>query len=777
MEGCSPAYNDFLPRIAVRPVTLLLPAGHKALSMDVDYSEPILLDGTFQLDPHIPAVNKMHRQLRQVPDRYRSLVYARNAFYPATPKSGTFRTQYKNGHPLFVSSLFPVQYNPVTGKIRYFKKITVTITTTPSIGLFKSADEAPLPPQCTPAIKSQLGIMVDNADAVASVPLTARSAASYEYLIITTDALKNSWAEFIAFNRRRGMRTEVHTIQEIKADATITGADDAAKMRAFIKREYQNKHIIFVLLGGGHRGGGTGSADLPRRLFHAQYYDCWVAPNRFFDYNNILTDMYYGALDGTWKDSSGKTMPYYGDPGTEDMNWEVYVTRFPCENTTDVANMVRKTIAYSEAPVASQLNRLFLAGNYLWTEPGKPAVYGDDYSEEYYDSICTHNSFATFGYPKSQWVVKRCYDRQRSWGRTQILDTFRLWRPHIFEHEGHANYTSSFSLSIGDVTTSNFNNDGTSSTGNFFIITTGSCQPAGFDYSGGTCFLAMFMRISTGAVAVQGFTRNGMEDDDTTDGPGQRIRRFFHDGLFNPAKAGHYYEMALTNARESNSSFCIASNPASGLTAPPYFGAIRYCMYAYTNLGDPALSIWTKPPQTLSVTPAISAAGVLSVQTGGPWSMVAVCDRNGQILNAQMTGLNGQCSMNEPFMVDYFKSNAGASLKVFIKAHNYLPCSTTVTVPAITAVKSAKGAELLSLGALAAQKNKVRVAYSLEQPQIVSITLLDVRGAKIRTLASGMERSGKHAKTFSLDNLANGIYYCAFKAGNTEQVRKVVLAR
>ncbi|MBN1127772.1 MAG: hypothetical protein JXA71_02225, partial [Chitinispirillaceae bacterium] len=559
------------------------------------------------------------------------------------------------------------------------------------------------------------------------------------------------------------------------ADATITGADDAAKMRAFIKRKYQNNNIIFVLLAGGHRT-GSGTTDLPRRLFHAQYYDCWIAPNRFFDYNNILTDMYYGALDGTWKDSSGKTMPYYGDPGTEDMNWEVFVSRFPCDNAADLANMINKTIAYTERPVVTQLNRLFLAGNYLWTEPGKPAVYGDDYSEEYYDSICTHNHFTTFGYPKSQWVVKRCYDRLRSWGRTQILDTFRLWRPHIFEHEGHANYTSSFSLSLSDITTANFNNDGTSNTGNFFIITTGSCQPAGFDYTGSPCFLATFLKIATGAVAVQGFTRNGMEDDDTTDGPGQRVRRFFHDGIFNPSKRAHYLEMALTNARESNSMYCLASNALSGLTSPPYYGAVRYCIYGYINMGDPALSIWTQTPQQLQITPSISASGVFSVPTGRPLSMVAVCDRNGNILNAQMTGLNGQCTMSEPFMVNYFKANASASLKVFIKAHNALPCSTTVTVPVITGVTRP---EVISLhGSLIVSSARgLDVRFMLDQAQPVRILLFNARGSLVKTLASGIRHAGEHRNVYDLGGLGSGMYHCTIRAGNKEINRTVYLTR
>ncbi|MBN1130383.1 MAG: hypothetical protein JXA71_15430, partial [Chitinispirillaceae bacterium] len=208
IEGCSPMYADFSPKVAVRPVTLLLPAGHKALSLDVEYGEPVLLSGTYTLDPHIPAVNKMHKRLNRVPDRYRSLIYERNAFFPDAAARAWFRVQYKNGHPLLISSVNPVQYNPVTGQVRYYKKISVRATTTPSIALSKSAGDELLGPQCTPAIQSQLSELVDNPEAAAFVPMTAKTDSSYEYLVITTDALKNNFADFIAFNRRRAMRTK-----------------------------------------------------------------------------------------------------------------------------------------------------------------------------------------------------------------------------------------------------------------------------------------------------------------------------------------------------------------------------------------------------------------------------------------------------------------------------------------------------------------------------------------------------------------------------------------
>ena len=56
----------------------------------------------------------------------------------------------------------------------------------------------------------------------------AKGVDDYEYLIVTTEALKNSWGEFVDFNQRRCLRTKVQTIDYIKAN--IPGADDADKL-------------------------------------------------------------------------------------------------------------------------------------------------------------------------------------------------------------------------------------------------------------------------------------------------------------------------------------------------------------------------------------------------------------------------------------------------------------------------------------------------------------------------------------------------------------------
>jgi hypothetical protein len=320
------------------------------------------------------------------------------------------------------------------------------------------------------------------------------------------------------------------------------------------------------------------------------------------------------------------------------------------------------------------------------------------------------------------------------------------------------------------VTTTKIKADG-GANGNHFIISTGACEPAGFDYTQ-ECILETFLKISTGAVAIQGFTRLGQESDSGTDGVGQRVRRYWHDAIFNPAKKFHTLEMALGNAKEANTEFVL--NP--DITSPAnYFGSVRKAVYSYINLGDPALSIWTEIPRALQTTPTIDpATRALKVDAKGAYSWVAVCDVNGNIINTQMTGLNGLCSMEEPFLKQYFTDHPGANLKVIIKSHNYLPFETTINVS--TGIVNSQPAGALLQG-MALKDRLLQIAYTLEKEGMVRLSLFDAKGGLVKALESGTRQPGSHGARYDLAGLGAGVYYCVLNAGTERSVRKLVVAR
>ncbi|MFC1476660.1 C25 family cysteine peptidase, partial [Fibrobacterota bacterium] len=756
LEGCRTSRQGFAPMVAVKPVALVLPINHTAVSFEVEYNDLTPLAGEHYLKPFRPSV-EIGKKAYPGFHTQKSDVYKRNENFPAAVRSNWFRIQYKCGIPIFITLLKPVQYNPVTCKIQYFKNVSIKINTI--------AVRAPAVYNCTPAAKSSVQGLVDNPEALTDFPITKKDENDYDYLIVTMNSLKDAWGDLVEFNKRRCLKTQIQTIDYIKSNAS--GRDDAEKLRTFIKQEYNNSKITYVMLGGD--ADPNVSSDLPERGMRAYFYDCIISPERYFDEKDVPAEMYFSCLDGDWKtDSGGTEKPYFGDPGTEDMFWDVYTSRFPVDNTTDLNNMMDKTIKYSENPVADQVTNLFLAGNFLWDDWGA-AVWGGDHMDEFLNT-CTKNSYTTQGFPTDNWDVSKLYEKSGNWSVSTFRSRVGSHKPAFIEHLGHGNTTYAFEETNSGVTTGNYTNDGTNA--NFFIITTGACYPGNFD-NNSDCLMEKFLRISTGAVASQAFTRTGMEDDNGTDGVGQRVRRFFHDAIFNSAKKIHHLEMALGNGKESNAE--IVLNP--DIETPPYYGAVRFTTYGLNNMGDPALSIWTDTPKELQADyPSPLTTTTFTWDTKNPYTWVALCAENGDILTTQFTGMDGKCSITDDILKNYVQSNPTGKLLVRVKAHNYLPFEGELPIQA-TAIQNDIQSILPFINTLYSNAKTTTITYTIPVRGMVNITIFNSKGKSVNTVSNEYREAGKHQLLFDNQNLGNGCYYCIVKGKNIKQIKKFIIAR
>jgi hypothetical protein len=293
LKGCQPRVVPFAPDIVEKPVALLLPKGSEAVSIDVCYSGETFLEGNFDLKPCMPVVESDAQRLGSANFNKREDVYKQNQFYPGDSRSGWHNTQYKNGHAIVYSSINPVHYNPVTGIIKYYRNIKVTVQS--------RIKKDPVYYLCTPSIMSEIESMADNPEVVADITYTQQEADDYEYLIITTEALKDSWGDFVSFNARRGLRTKIETVANIST--TVQGNDSQQKIRNYIKQEYTNNRITYVLLGADDNPSDV--ADCNARLFGCKFWDHdQTNPLNSHEENDIAADMYFETLDGEWKNQA-----------------------------------------------------------------------------------------------------------------------------------------------------------------------------------------------------------------------------------------------------------------------------------------------------------------------------------------------------------------------------------------------------------------------------------------------------------------------------------------
>ncbi len=69
------------------------------------------------------------------------------------------------------------------------------------------------------------------------------------------------------------------------------------------------------------------------------------------------------------------------------------------------------------------------------------------------------------------------------------------------------------------------------------------------------------------------------------------------------------------------------------------------------------------------------------------------------------------------------------------------------------------------------------ISYSVPKSSKVTIRIFNVLGQEVRTLVNDYKSPGKYTINFNADNLSSGIYFYTLHAGNTFQVKKMILLK
>ncbi len=578
------------PELPWASVSLLIPAGETASSIEFFGEGLVEIPGSVLLYPHQPSEPLSKTTEHQFITDKKAYASAEN--YPRT-SCGKLITQYMNGYTLALSSFTPASYIASTRKLWYYSKVTIVINTKPSetkenllLSSSKSAIERVKRFAQNPEMLSQYDL-----------PLPADTT-DYQMLIISPEIFASHFQGLIDFYQTRGLKVKVKSLNVVYANSA--GIDNAEKIRNYIIQEYQNNAIEHVLL--------AGDAELmPYRGLY-----CEVMSSSLYTDNDIPSDIYFSALDGNWNaDSDSK----WGEPGEEDLLPEISVGRFCASDINELNVMLNKTLMYQQSPVIADLNKPLLVGENLYNNP---LTWGADYLDLL---IGTHsdNGYTTSGLDSTQ-VYDTLYDRgaPAAWTYTQLLTKINQGHSFLY-HVGHANTTYLMRMYNSTITAANFSQvNGT--THGFMPVYSHGCYCGQFDAS--DCIAEKMLCIPNFCNVFIGNSRYGWFNEGTTEGPSQHINREFVDALYNDGERA--VGMAHTLSK-------IATAP--WVTAPGQWeeGALRWCMFTCNVLGDPAMQIWTNPPATISGTVSYSNA------TSDPLDSVTVYLHKNGILAGQYT--------------------------------------------------------------------------------------------------------------------------------------------
>ncbi|MDD2889568.1 MAG: C25 family cysteine peptidase [bacterium] len=563
IAGLSPIIQPGKPVLPSKDIKILIPAGEKVLNVKLIPCETETLKGYYDIQPGPPIIPTSVKEdkIKTVKD---SKIYKQSSPYPGESISN-YLTHRLNGFDILTGQIFPVCYIPKTGKILYYKKVTLEITTTPDT---KTKTEQSAMRITGGKTSDKILQNIENSEALFSynsltkpipTPGTlASKSGPFDYILITGTPLKDSFQVLVNWKNSRGIQAGLFTTDSIYAN--YTGVDNQEKIRNFIKACYTTwsgtaHPLKWVALGGDDE-------IIPVRGLLAWGTDGVGSP---ID-STMASDIYYAGLDGNW-DTDGDGVYGEGDTagggtGTSgeeaDFLFEIAVGRITVETPEEAGNYIKKLIYYENRTNPNYFNRALFVGEYL-----DPYTQGGDKKD----------SLAYLLLPK--FSITRLYDRDETFS-SEAVEAELLKGTHILNHLGHANSSEVMNLFGGNIGNADYP-----------LIYSQGCYTAGFDeaMSGPSEAISeSFIFSPTGAFAYIGNTRFGWYSSGLWEGPGEHFDHQFLDAIFteNIKNLGD----ALNDAKEDL------------VTAMGATGTMRWCYFTINLLGDPETPIITEylPP-------------------------------------------------------------------------------------------------------------------------------------------------------------------------------------
>ncbi len=639
----TPGHPD-LPLVAER---VELPPGTRLAGVRLlETSTAPLADGV-----RVPSAERPRQNLdgldRTAPDPE---IFGSAGFVPAEPvRVGA--QGFQRGRTVAYVIVAPARWSPSTGALERLERVRVELVLEPDAA--RPLERERVVPEWEPGSAGTTRAALPRprtAEPFKATQLPSVQGSPVEYVIVTSDEMAPAFQRLADWKTATGVPAVVRTMSFIQQQYP-RGADDAERVRAFLRDAYTRWGTKWVLLGGD-------TEVIPTRLGYTTYY----VPGGEY----IATDLYYSCLDGTWN-ADGDSLygegrvsypVAYGD--SCDLLPEVYVGRLPAVTAAEAELLVAKTLKYQQDPVADYLeNNLYFAEVLFpqtW-EPGQtPSLDGAAMVEN--DILPIMDTVPNIHYARlyenHTWPSYRPGALPET--RVAVIDSLNRGY-NLAVHIGHG-FRNVMHVADDNLT-------GTDASGltngdrliNLYAI---NCSSTAIDYP---CIAEAFMKAPNGGtVSLVGSTRY---DFPTT---GQQYQEVFFQLLYQ----GGVSAVGELHAEQKT--------PFVGLSE--YNGTHRWTQMTLVLLGDPELRIYTAAARTLAVScPGTVTIGTASlpvhVATGGAALEGArvTAYRAGDVFATGLTDGNGDVTLE-------IQPESTGPLTVTVTGANCRPGQTTVEVTA-----------------------------------------------------------------------------------------------
>ncbi len=624
------------PALPVRIVHLAVPAGRRAVGVEVTVDEWTDLPGHHRPEPVPPPTPLSRPEVETAaPD---PAVYAADGPFPAD--AARFLHQgILAGQGVAAVAVYPIQWHPAEGRLVLNELLTVRLVTREDRAAGVDGFSTAIPGSPARRVLDGLVVNPGDLDRPSGGPAPRRRtqlpAGTHRYLIITSEAFEPSFEPLADWKRKKGLSATIVTLEWIGDQ--YAGRDGAESVRMFIRDAHAEWGTDWVLLGGD-------TDVVPHRTAFAM--DCEYGR---YENNSIPCDLYFSDLDGDW-DADGDGI--FGEVEDEvDLYPEVFVGRAPVETVEEAEVFVGKVLTYERRPPSEYLAEMLFLAEVLWHDP-------------YTDSGLSKNLIADRYVPRFFKPITKLYEslgNESAAAATAALNA----GAHLINHDGHAG-SNIMSVGSGSLWISTM--DALTNAPMYGIFFSIGCWPAAFDKD---CVAEHFVTApGGGGVAFIGNSRYGWGSPGNPEyGYSDRYDQEFFKQLL---KTGHHrVGEALAAAKSVYVPLSAQAN------------VYRWCQYTVNLLGDPEMPVWTETPARLSVShphevPADADAVGVRVSAGaGPVAGATVCLMQDEGLYAVAeTGPDGEAQLT----LD--GADPARPVEVTVTAQNALPSESTFALVA-----------------------------------------------------------------------------------------------
>ena len=589
MPGAIHEFTPGRPDLPQRGEPLELPAGMRVAQVEVVALETAPLGAGVRMASAIVARPGVEPVERSAPD---PAFYLHAGFQPEVPvRLGA--QGFARGRNVATLNVTPLRWDAASGALERVSRVRVRLTLEPAVERplerqrivpeWEGGDPA-TPRQAEPAT---LAGRPRAAQPFKPTQVPSLLGSPVAYLIITSDVMAATFQQLADWKTQSGVPAVVRTMSFIRQEYPF-GADDAERVRLFIRDAYTRWGTKWVLLGGD-------TDIIPTRLAYTTFYGG----------EYIACDMYYSCLDGNWN-ADGDSLygeGYYSasNPGDSvDLLPEVYVGRAPVLTAADALLFVNKCFQYEKTQVGDYEDHILFFAEVLfpqdWTPGSGTSLDGAELIEDDILPIMDTVPWIKYARLYENYTDARWRPGALRETRAAVLDSLDRGY-NIAVHVGHG-YRNV--MSVGDDNLTNADAMALTNGNRLINLYSINCTSNAIDFpSIGEAFL---QAPNGGAVTNIGSTRF----DFPTAG------RSYQKEYFRLV-----YQDSVTAIGESQARQKL---PFVGFST--YDGVNRWTQMTLVLIGEPELRVFSNTPRTLTVTrpasvPVSDSSFTVHVTIGG----------------------------------------------------------------------------------------------------------------------------------------------------------------